>query len=71
MKLGQRAGYPMAQQVNTFHNQQMNAVQVLEFVKDFANDDETLIAGTNAPATREVIEQTAKWRKRLATTRYC
>lgn len=31
---------------------------VLEFVKDFANDDETLIAGTNAPATREVIEQT-------------
>jgi len=32
--------------------------QVLEFVKDFANDDEILIAGTNAPATREVIEQT-------------
>ena len=31
---------------------------VLEFVKDFANDDEFLIAGTNAPATREVIEQT-------------
>jgi 4-hydroxy-tetrahydrodipicolinate synthase len=31
---------------------------VLEFVKDFANDDEILIAGTNAPATREVIEQT-------------
>lgn len=33
--------------------------QVLQFVKDFANDDEILIAGTNAPATREVIEQTA------------
>lgn len=32
---------------------------VLEFVKDFANDNEILIAGTNAPATREVIEQTA------------
>ncbi len=32
---------------------------VLQFVKDFANDDEVLIAGTNAPATREVIEQTA------------
>ena len=32
---------------------------VLEFVKDFANDDEILIAGTNAMATREVIEQTA------------
>jgi len=31
---------------------------VLQFVKDFANDDEILIAGTNAPATREVIEQT-------------
>lgn len=33
--------------------------QVLQFVKEFANDDEILIAGTNAPATREVIEQTA------------
>ena len=33
--------------------------EVLQFVKDFANDDEILIAGTNAPATREVIEQTA------------
>jgi len=33
--------------------------EVLKFVKDFANDDEILIAGTNAPATREVIEQTA------------
>jgi len=32
--------------------------EVLQFVKDFANDDEILIAGTNAPATREVIEQT-------------
>ncbi len=31
---------------------------VLQFVKDFANDDEILIAGSNAPATREVIEQT-------------
>ncbi|KIC13356.1 dihydrodipicolinate synthase, partial [Leisingera sp. ANG-Vp] len=28
--------------------------QVLQFVKEFANDDEILIAGTNAPATREV-----------------
>lgn len=32
--------------------------EVLKFVKDFANEDEVLIAGTNAPATREVIEQT-------------
>ena len=31
---------------------------VLQFVKDFASDEEILIAGTNAPATREVIEQT-------------
>ncbi len=36
---------------------------VLQFVKDFANDDEVLIAGTNAPATREVIEQTAMARE--------
>ncbi len=36
--------------------------RVLQFVKDFANEDEFLIAGTNAPATREVIEQTA-WAK--------
>ncbi len=33
--------------------------EVLQFVKDFARPGETLIAGTNAPATREVIEQTA------------
>ncbi|WOS62421.1 dihydrodipicolinate synthase family protein [Sinorhizobium fredii] len=32
---------------------------VLQFVKDFAKPGETLIAGTNAAATREVIEQTA------------
>lgn len=32
--------------------------EVLQFVKDFAKPGETLIAGTNAPATREVIEQT-------------
>jgi 4-hydroxy-tetrahydrodipicolinate synthase len=32
---------------------------VLRFVKSFARPGETLIAGTNAPATREVIEQTA------------
>jgi 4-hydroxy-tetrahydrodipicolinate synthase len=32
--------------------------EVLQFVKDFAQPDEILIAGTNAPATREVIEQT-------------
>lgn len=32
---------------------------VLQFVKDFAKPGEMLIAGTNAPATREVIEQTA------------
>ena len=31
---------------------------VLQFVKNFALPSETLIAGTNAPATREVIEQT-------------
>lgn len=33
--------------------------EVLKFVKDFAKPGETLIAGTNAPSTREVIEQTA------------
>ena len=33
-------------------------LEVLKFVKDFANEDEILIAGTNAPATREVIENT-------------
>lgn len=33
--------------------------EVLQFVKDFAKPEEILIAGTNAPATREVIEQTA------------
>ncbi|MDK1492085.1 4-hydroxy-tetrahydrodipicolinate synthase [Sinorhizobium sp. 7-81] len=33
--------------------------EVLQFVKDFAKPGETLIAGTNAPATREVIDQTA------------
>jgi 4-hydroxy-tetrahydrodipicolinate synthase len=32
--------------------------EVLKFVKDFALDSEILIAGTNAPATREVIENT-------------
>lgn len=32
---------------------------VLQFVKDFARPGEMLIAGTNAPATREVIEHTA------------
>ncbi|MCB2129736.1 MAG: dihydrodipicolinate synthase family protein [Rhodobacteraceae bacterium] len=32
---------------------------VLEFVRDFATEGEILVAGTNAPATREVIEQTA------------
>ena len=33
--------------------------EVLTFVKSFAKPDEVLIAGTNAPATREVIEQTS------------
>jgi 4-hydroxy-tetrahydrodipicolinate synthase len=33
--------------------------EVLKFVKDFAKPGELLIAGANAPATREVIEQTA------------
>ena len=32
---------------------------VLQFVKDFAEPGEILIAGTNAPATREVIDETA------------
>ena len=34
-------------------------LDVLKFVKEFAEDGETLIAGTNAPATREVVENTA------------
>lgn len=37
--------------------------EVLKFVKDFAKPGETLIAGSNAPATREVIEQTAMARE--------
>lgn len=34
--------------------------QVLTFVKDFANEGETLIAGTNAPHTAGVIENTRR-----------
>ncbi len=34
--------------------------EVLKFVKDFAAEGEILVAGTNAPATREVIENTAR-----------
>jgi 4-hydroxy-tetrahydrodipicolinate synthase len=34
--------------------------QVLEFVKDFANGNETLIAGTNAPHTAGVIRNTRR-----------
>ncbi len=37
-----------------------SADEVLKFVKDFANEGEALIAGTNAPATREVIENTLR-----------
>ncbi|NTJ62201.1 dihydrodipicolinate synthase family protein [Agrobacterium rhizogenes] len=33
---------------------------VLRFVKDFAREGEALIAGTNAPASREVIENTLR-----------
>lgn len=33
---------------------------VLRFVKDFAKEGEALIAGTNGPATREVIENTLR-----------
>ena len=35
-------------------------VEVLEFVADFANEDEFLIAGTNGGSTREVIEHTER-----------
>lgn len=38
-------------------------VEVLKFVKDFADDDEILIAGTNGSSTREVIEHTIKARE--------
>ncbi len=41
----------------------MNAderADVLKFVADFANDDELLIAGTNASATRDVIAHTER-----------
>jgi len=34
--------------------------EVLRFVKDFADEGEALIAGTNAPATREVIDNTLR-----------
>ncbi|MFN3208670.1 MAG: dihydrodipicolinate synthase family protein [Roseovarius sp.] len=34
--------------------------EVLKFVKEFANEDETLIAGTNAPHTEGVIENTRR-----------
>jgi len=37
--------------------------EVLQFVKDFSKPNEILIAGTNAPATREVIEQTEMAKK--------
>lgn len=37
--------------------------EVLQFVKDFARPGEVLIAGTNAPATREVIVETAMARE--------
>lgn len=36
---------------------------VLKFVKEFAKPGEILIAGTNAPATREVIENTVRARE--------
>lgn len=35
-------------------------LEVLKFVKSFAKEDEILIAGTNAPATREVIRNTER-----------
>ena len=38
-------------------------LDVLRFVKDFAKPGEILVAGTNAPATREVIENTAAAKK--------
>ena len=37
--------------------------EVLKFVKDFAKEGERLIAGTNAPATREVIANTLRARE--------
>lgn len=37
--------------------------EVLQFVKDFARPGEVLIAGTNAPATREVIVETTMARE--------
>jgi len=36
--------------------------EVLRFVKDFANDEELLVAGTNGSSTREVIEHTERAR---------
>jgi 4-hydroxy-tetrahydrodipicolinate synthase len=42
-----------------FSQSTVERAEVLKYVKDFASPDEILIAGTNAPATREVIEQTA------------
>ena len=36
--------------------------QILKFVKEFANDDEILVAGTNGGSTREVIEHTRRAR---------
>ncbi|CDX51614.1 Dihydrodipicolinate synthase/N-acetylneuraminate lyase [Mesorhizobium plurifarium] len=36
---------------------------VLKFVKDFASEGEILVAGTNAPATREVIQNTLRARE--------
>ncbi|MEZ5811918.1 MAG: 4-hydroxy-tetrahydrodipicolinate synthase [Rhizobiaceae bacterium] len=38
-------------------------LEVLEFVRSFANESEVLIAGTNAPATREVIRNTERAKK--------
>ena len=36
--------------------------EVLRFVKDFANEDEMIVAGTNGGSTREVIEHTQRAR---------
>jgi 4-hydroxy-tetrahydrodipicolinate synthase len=43
-----------------FYQSSEERAEVLKFVKDFANDDEILIAGTNASGTREVVEYTAQ-----------
>jgi len=57
---GVRGWVPMGSTGEYFSMSNQEREEVLRFVKDFANADEALVAGTNAAATREVIENTLR-----------